>query len=413
MGAQRWFRWAPVLAALAALPLLGDSLLSFRHLEGADQVSGALGMVARVALLLTAVLALRGYDLVVRGPDRGTLDLHPVPPVAYARARLCRAALEATPAVAAALVFLLPLLQTPALLVAGAVLLLSAAAAGVGLGVGINLAAPGLGADRGMAGVLDAVRGTNPRVQAALLWAPAAALFLGGIGVLGATAALEAALAGRWWAWLGGGLPLVGAALGVRLAHTDGNTLARLPAVLGEVEASWAASESAEEGAAVYLDWVVPRLPAQWRLETLRVLRHGWRGERGWVSLSFVGSALAAAAGFSDPSRSTAATLVVLTTAAAVGLVGPRLRAREPEWLMRALPAPGRSLAVGVSLWLWMQPVVLLTAAAMAVRNGPSAADVFVRGEGGVFALALLGARLPTAGYAAVAGLVVAAGAFS
>lgn len=412
-GSAGWARWVPPFAAALSLPLFEGNLLAFRHLEGADRVSGALGMFARVALVLTGVLSLRGYDLVVRGPDRGTLDLHPVPAVAYARARLARAAREALPTACTAFVFLLPVFDSPPLLLAGALLLGGSAAAGVCLGVGVNLAAPGLGTNPAMAGILDALRGANPRAQAALLWAPAGALFLGGLSVLGAMASLERALLGVDPGWAGAALPLVAVAIGARLAHTDADSLARLPAVLGEVEASWSAAETAEEGSAVYMDWVVPRLPAAWQRETLRVLRHGWRGERGWLSLGFVGAAMAAAAGFLDPQRPERAALVMLTAAAGVGLLGPRLRAREPGWLLLALPAPGRPLAHGVALWLWMQSIVLAGPIAMAVRNLPGAGEMLLRGELSALALAALGARLSTGGYVAVAVLVVAAGAFS
>jgi hypothetical protein len=363
--------------------------------------------------VLTGVLALRGYDLVVRGPDRGTLDLHPVPARAYARARLWRAAREGLPVTATALVFLVPLAGRPVPFAAGVLLLVGASLAGTCLGVGVNLAAPGLGAEPALAGVLDALRGANPRAQAALLWAPAGALFLGGLGVLGATAALEQALLGVPAGWLGAALPLLGAALGLRLARVDANRLARLPAVLGEVEASWSAAEAAEEGSAVYLDWMVPRLPAAWRRETLRVLRHGWRAERGWIGVGFVGAAVAAASGFANPDRAGRATLVVLGTAAAIGLLGPRLRGAEPAWLLRALPTPGRARGLAVALWLWMQAPIVATAVVVLVRSPSTAAEVALRAEGVALALAMAGARLSTAGYAAVAVLLVAAGAYA
>lgn len=412
-AADRWLRWAPAVAVAVSLPLFEGSLLAFRGLEGSAHVSGALGMLARVALALTAVLSLRGYDLVVRGPDRGTLDLHPVPARAYVRARLVRAAKEALPTVGAAFIFLLPIATEPALLLAGVLLLGGAGGAGVCLGVGVNLAAPGLGANPAAAGALDALRGANPRVQAALLWAPSGALLIGGLSVIGALASLEQALLGQAWAWAGAALPLLAMAVGVRLAHADADDLARLPAVLGEVEASWAAAESAEEGTSVYMDWVVRLLPAGWRVESLRVLRHGWRGERGWLSLSFVGAAIAGAAGFLEPTRPERGLLVTLTALAAVGLLGPRLRAKEPAWLMRALPAPGRAHALTLSLLLWMQSIVLVGALGLAFRDPAAGAGSLLRAEAAAVLLAALGARLPVAGYAAAAVLLVAAGAFS
>ncbi len=190
-------RLAPIIAACIALPFLRDNLLSFAALSGAARSAGAVGAMVRVALLLAAVLALRAYDLVVRGPDRGVVDLHPVRAAPYVRARLWRALREGAPASAAAAVVLVPVWPDLPAFCGGIALLLGAWAAGVGVGVGVNLAAPALGADPRFADALDVVRGQNPRTQAALVWAPAVTLAGVGLSLVGAAGGLDGLDLGR------------------------------------------------------------------------------------------------------------------------------------------------------------------------------------------------------------------------
>jgi hypothetical protein len=60
-----------------------------------------------------------------------------------------------------------------------------------------------------------------------------------------------------------------------------------------------------------------------------------------------------------------------------------------------------------------MQAPIVATAVVVLVRSPSTAAEVALRAEGVALALAMAGARLSTAGYAAVAVLLVAAGAYA
>jgi hypothetical protein len=60
-----------------------------------------------------------------------------------------------------------------------------------------------------------------------------------------------------------------------------------------------------------------------------------------------------------------------------------------------------------------MQSIVLVGALGLAFRDPAAGAGSLLRAEAAAVLLAALGARLPVAGYAAAAVLLVAAGAFS
>ncbi len=404
----------PAIAVLGALPLLSNSVYSFTNLDEVGRRVGAVGLLDRVGVLMAAVLALRAYDLVVRGPDRGVVDLHPVRPGLYVAARLRRAALGAWPSLLAGLAALVPLRFDLQVLGLGALFVGGAWAAGLGVGIGVNLAAPALATRPGVSGLLDAVRGVNPRAQAALIWAPAVALAGAGLAVMGGGEALAVGLRGETWGYAGVLLPWIVGAAGARLAFVDGDTLARIPAVLGEVDASYAAVEAAEEGRAVYLEWIVPWAPPGLRAELLRVLRAGWRAERGWVGATFLGALVAAAAGWTDdPALAPRLVTVAGLSLAAFGLVGPRLRGHDPVWLTLSLPARGRATAVAVAIVAWGQVVVIGGVAALAVRQGVVAFASGARLEALLLLFAALGSRLPAAAYVPLALVLWALGGWA
>lgn len=411
-GWAAWaWRWSPLVGVALALPWLVDDLYTFLELRGALRAQGASALLLRLALLLAAWLGLGTFDQAVRGPDRGVVDLHPILPAPYVRALLARAARGAAPMLVTALVCLAPTVRDPALFAGGAVLLAGAWAAGLTLGLGVNLAAPALAARPAVAPLLDAVRGTNPRAQAAVIWAPGVALGLTGLAILAGNAGLEAALTGRPLGWAALALPWAAAAFGARLVFVDADTLARIPAVLGEIDSSYAAVEAAEEGRRVYLEWVVRLAPAPWRPELLRVLRQGWRAERGWLGASFVGAALLALSGWSDGAPASRTLVLAAALLGGVGLLGPRLRARDPAWLALVHPAVGRVPALAAALFGWSQVLVLGAVAPLLVRQGLGAAgEAALRLELVAAGMALAGARLPGSGYVLAAVALGAAG---
>jgi hypothetical protein len=265
-----------------------------------------------------------------------------------------------------------------------------------------------------LAGALDAIRGQNPRAQAALIWAPPVALALAGAGVVAGGAGLQAAFAGDARGYLALIVPFAVGAAGLRLAFVGGDTLARIPAVLGEVEAAYAAVEAAEEGRRVYLEWVVPWAPAAWRPELLRVLRAGWRAERGWLGASFLAALLVAAAGFTkEPALAGRAVQVGGLALAALGLVAGRIRARDPAWLRLTLPTPGLRPAMAAAVFAWGQVIVAAGAATLTVRQGFVGVEAGLRLEAMLALFAALAAALPPAGYVPLALAVWALGVWA
>jgi len=223
-------------------------------------------------------------------------------------------------------------------------------------GVGVNTVAPALGLDPRWAPVLAGIRGPNPRLQAALLYAPGVALTVAGLAALAGTAGAAALVEGRPEAWemL---VPLVVGAGVVAAARRRAQEVVRYPVVLGEIEAAWAAREQGEEARHVYLDWVVRLVPAGWRRDLTRELRHLWRTQRGWSLAAWAFAALAALESWSGGAQ------VGVAGVAIVALGAVRAGAEDPPWLDAWLDlGPWRRAAARAgSVALHASPVVLGT----------------------------------------------------
>ena len=205
-----WRPWVPVLAAVVALPWIAPSLLGFLPSPG-DAVEPKLwvpalsNLVSRLANLIAAMVILHSYTDLVRGSDRDVLDVHPVRATALVRAIALRTARTRIYLPVMGGVVLTPVAMGGHMMAYwGAVGVLFAAWLG-GLGVGFMVHLGGVWAafSPRFAALLDAVRGDNPRMQAALIYAPGVALLVVGLGVEFAAIGLELALTG-WsvgWAW--------------------------------------------------------------------------------------------------------------------------------------------------------------------------------------------------------------------
>lgn len=361
----------PLVGAVVALPLLRPTFYGFLDAPPSAYPEGASGAAARLGLALAAGLALASYAEVIRGPDRGVIDLHPLLPAPWIRARIASLARARVGWLAVAAVFLAPLWPRVDAVLAGAALLAGAWFAGMGAGLGINLAAPRVAEDPRWAGVLDGIRGPNPRLQAALLYAPGVSLALSGASVLTASWGLGLFLRGDPAGLAALAAPVVVGIFGLWLAARNAAAMARLPALLGEIDAAWAAVESQEESHAVYLEWAVRFVPVGLRRDLLKELRHLWRGLRPWVTGSWGLAVLAALAGWTKEADAAARlTWVGGGALLIVGYAGVRLGADDPAWLDAMLPAPKRPLARFLALVGCMQAVILAGMAALAVRQG-------------------------------------------
>ena len=332
-----WRPWVPVLAALVVLPWVTPSLLGFLPGPG-EQVEVKLwapalsNLVSRIANLIAAMVILHSYTDLVRGPDRDVLDVHPVRATALVRAialGTARARLY-LPAMAAVLLAPVALAgYTQAYL--GAIGVVVAAWLG-GLGVGFMVHLGGVWAafSPRFAALLDALRGDNPRMQAALIYAPGVALLLVGLSVEFAAIGMELALTGWSTGWLWLGIP---AGLGAIAFATVGplaeRFYVRASLLLAEVDGAWGQAQTAELAETVYLE-KLGRKDA----ESLRALRLGWRSLRIYATGGWVVGTLVALAGWSSPDRLTFWGGLAVVWAASVASL---MAAHDPHWLNQAL----------------------------------------------------------------------------
>lgn len=415
--ATRLVPLASLAAAGVAVGLMGRTLYGFLDGGDAARVLGATALLLRVGFVLAAGLALSTYSALVRGPDRGVVDHHPLRAAAWYRARVLALVRDRALWLLVGAVFLVPL---GTLAPAAIFVLAGIGFAALGVGVAVNLAAPTVGLDPRWAGVLDAVRGVNPRPQAALIYAPGVALVVSGAVVVAAASGFEGLVTGKGGG-LGVALPwgvgLAGLALGLR--HAAGAV--RFPAVLGEIDAAWSSVDTAaEDPRAVYLDWIVRWAPAAWRRDLLRELRHLGRAHRAWIAGSWLGGVLVALSAWTPGAdgleRLRAAALVGVAALAGVGV---RLGATDVPGLAARLGVGDAAVvrARSVAVWACAQPVVLVGGAAALIRHGAGALPWLLLGElaasGLVVLAAWVGHRAPGRGgwwYLPAALVVVGAG---
>jgi len=211
----------------------------------------------------------------------------------------------------------------------------------------INLAAVWAAYSPGLAGLLDAVRGQNPRMQAALIYAPGVALALVGLAVEFGAIGLEAALTG-WslgWAWLV--IPLIVGAVAWALVGTLADHFyVRASLLLAEVEGAWGQHDESVAAGAVYMERV-----ARGRPELLRALRNGWRSQRLYATGGWIAGLVVAGMCWSDPDTATVwgAGAVVLIAA-----VAARLSEGDPLWLDDALGVSRLSVMWSRAIVAWV-----------------------------------------------------------
>jgi hypothetical protein len=377
-GAGGWaLSLVPIVAGLVAGRLAPAPFFD----PGPDVAGGLADIYTRVSILLAAGVALASYQLVVRGPDRGVVDLHPILAEPWFAARLRSVALATLGWLGGAIAFTTPLLPHPAWFLGACVALPLAWLAAVGVGVGLNVAAPAVGLEPSWAWALDAVRGPNPRLQAALLYAPGVALTVAGAGAMAGAFGVSSGLSGRGAATLLTLVPLVLAAAAARFGRAHAGEVARYPAILGEIEGAYAATDAVEEARHVYFDWAVRLVPVGLRRDLLRELRHLWRSQRGWAMGAWALGGLAALDAWGGGTR------VGVACLAMVALGGARIAAEEPRWLESWLAlGRGRLLAArALAVWLHLQPVAL--GAVVGVLRGNVVPVAVLEGTAVVFAL--------------------------
>ena len=390
--------WLFPLAAVAAAGWMARTvLLGFLAVDDA-LAAGVTGLAMRLGLVCCGAMAIFSYGALVRGEDRPVLDPHPVDPGKLLPYLLLRAGAErwAWPLGVSALAWPLVFYGQPVAFALIVAVCFGGWLVGLTLGFPTYLAAIWAAESPSLALVFELIRGTNPRLQAALIYAPGAVLALGGVAVYAAAS--------------GAGLVMVGQPLGVVLlvAPLILSALAWLPTpalarayyfrtttLLAEVDGMYAGMEDPEEARRVYLDWAVKFTPASVRSETLKELRHGWRGLRSWVTGAWGAGLVGAVAGWSaDPVAPARAALVAGAGMVLVGAVAVRLSSTDPMWLDRSLPVPSnrRLMARGFAVFGWLQGAIVPVAAVVGVRQGGAVLGVIVMLEGMALLIAIVGA---------------------
>jgi hypothetical protein len=385
----QWSRLVPVVAVGCAIPLVQDVWFGFLPTNGevdVEQWAGALAAVcSRLANLIAAAVILHSYSDLVRGPDRAVLDVHPVRSRALVSAIALHTAKSRSYLVGMGAVLLAPVAMVGEMeAYFGALALLTSAWLG-GLGVGFLVHLGGVWAaySPALTSLFDAIRGDNPRLQAALIYAPGVALALVGIAVEFGAIGLEAALGG-WsmgWAWLA--IPaVVGAIAWSAVGAVAERFYVRASLLLADVEGAWGQAETTETASTVYLERVGLGRP-----ELIRATRHGWRSLRIYATGGWILGLVVLALSWNDPNAAVfwGGCAVVWTTG-----VAARMAAGDPPWLDEALGVSPSAVAVARTLvaWLYGLGVLAPVGLMLMVRHGSRGLGLTV----GLLVLSVLGA---------------------
>ena len=392
-------RSVPVVAAALVLTwLLRPVILGFLDGPQSGWSSGVEGICLRLGLLLVSVNAIAMYTALIRGPERDVLVTLPVNPVAVVRYQVLRVALEKSWVLLLCVTLMSPVAWEASGLLYGLSILglcstwtmsLFAAAC-------VHLLAVDLAESPRYRGLLDLIRGSNPREQAAFIYAPGVVLLgMGGMVAL-MSAGVRQVSSGAWLGLLWLGLPLVFAALlATRLPNLARSSWFKASAVLSDIDARYSSLMAMEDGLRVYMEWVCRALPSALSVYALKDLRYGWRARRPWLSGSWVLGLMGLIAGWTVASEGPSRALVVIIgSLALVGLVAVLAECDEPMFLKVWLPSGGltRWAARFYVVFCWLQICIWPGVLAVLIRAGfGDAMFVLGMGEGIAVAITSLG----------------------
>ena len=359
----------PVFAAAAAAPLARPVLLGFLDL-GLFHV-GLEAVTLRLGALVAAAMALHTYADLVRSPDRAVLDAHPVAPRALLRAIAVRTAVQRSYLPVVGAILLAPVIPKAGWVpwLGGVGVVSGAWLAALGVGFAVHLGAVWAGLSDRLAMLLDLLRGDNPRMQAALIYAPGFALMVVAFAVAFAAGGLARAVAGdpSGWALLAVP-PAVGVVGWFAAGPLADRYYVRATALLTEVDGMVAGVAAAEEDQLVYLEWISRRRP-----ELLRQLRQGWRAHRSWAVGSWGLGVLGLLAAWStEPGIAARLMTVVGGCVMLYAVLPPRLASGDPPWLDQALGVKSASVdrARAVVAFAYAQGAVIPALLAGLLRHG-------------------------------------------
>ena len=336
---KTWANVVLLVVAIALAPFSKDTLLYF--LENPSQaIAGIEGLAFRLSALVGAAVALTSYQQIIRTSEREVLGSHPVQPKLWFSALFRKTFLHTWiwPWICSALAW--PMLLHNLYAEFGLLCLVNLIGwlSMLCIGYLVHLGSVWVARSEISAPLLDAIRGNNPREQAAFIYAPGFALFFCGLLMMLCSFSIDGVLQRHPPAFGFFVLPLLVGVIALFFAHRlSESQLVPASAVLAEVDARWATLDEAQHESAVYLEWL-----ANDRKELLRALRQGWRGLRIWP-MGIWGFGLFA---FVSALGSDLEVAMFFSSLGAVGgcTIGVVLSRYNPIWLDEQLNVQGREL---------------------------------------------------------------------
>ena len=286
-------------------------------------------MLFRVAALLVSLTTLQTYGDVVRHPERSIFAIHPVRSTLFMK-HVGQMRLESS------VLWLVMAIGIWKDVSADwwpwiTFYLVSAWLGGIGAGYGIHLGSVWAARAPSIAGVLDSIRGQNPREQAAFIYAPGVVLGVVGLALIVGAGATKLVIEGQiqwvWWLTMPLLLGLVGWIAALRLAPSQ---LIRGGMLLTDIDAHWGMVDGEENPREVYLEWTSQDDPNR-----LRLLRQAWRMHRWITFVSWsMGGLLSIALWVGDEWSVRVGLGLTSTLGLGIPLV---LQKHEPRWLQRSL----------------------------------------------------------------------------
>ena len=361
---------ALVVAILSSAESLfqAESLL-YRFLTSVDIPTFTEAITLRLGLLMIVIMSLQTYSDIIRGADRAVLDPHPMDIKQYFNAtswRLLRTS-SCWP-MCISLCGLSLLFTAPSFYAVCLIVLWGAWLGSVGVGYAVALASVFVARDPRFYGLLDALRGQNPRAQAAFIYAPGMCLAFMAVLVALASAGARAALSGSALGWLMV-LPLIAGPFGFFAAQRFARSeYVRATMVLAEIDALWSIVNHNDEAERieVYLEstcktvfrssFLTPLLGDQVEMLTLLSLKQGWRRYRTMIIGLWILGAVAAWNGLLGDVNTARMWLGALCVVA--GFFPFMMAAHDPSSLLRMLAVKPNQMMVARGLVIVMYAAI-------------------------------------------------------
>lgn len=411
--AARVLRALFMVGSLAAVAMLVRATF-LEFLDTGSDVVALRGLWLRGGLVVLSMVGFRVHSTVLRGRSREILALLPVEPRKVVAVDLLDVARTALGWVAAVGVLCAPVALElgVATWAKGMIVVAGAGALSITWSSIALLGAISVAEDPKWEDLLDALRGNNPRPQAAIIYALGPMVFIGGVvlDVAAGAAVGDVPLAVVALPWV------LGAASYPMIGPLADRVWFQATMVLEDIKARYAAVEDPEDAKRVYMDWTLRWLPAEVSRWAQLDLRHGWRTHRGTLAFMWVGALLAFGAGWSaaegTPLR---AGLVAGATGWWCGAVMLRMAAEVQPFLQQWLVVSPQ-VRVAARVWtvsMWSVAPVCAAGLAVLIQLGPSAAALATAVAVVICLLAaitaaLFATRVGTIPYAAVGAVVVA-----